>query len=48
MPVLEARYFEEEVVGPEMLDRLAEELFGAGLVPQDVLHAELAQELCDG
>ncbi len=45
VPVLEARYFEAEVVGPEMLDRLAEEIFGAGLVPQDVLHAELAQEL---
>jgi arsenite-transporting ATPase len=45
IPVLCARYFEEEVVGPGMLDRLAEELFGAGVAPEDVLHAELAQEL---
>jgi len=45
VPVLEARYFEEEVLGATMLDRLAEELFGERLVPQDVLHSELAQEL---
>jgi arsenite/tail-anchored protein-transporting ATPase len=44
VPVLEARYFEEEVVGAAMLDRLAGELFDERL-PQDVLHAELAQEL---
>ena len=30
---------------PAMLDRLAAELFADGLAPQEVLHAELAQEL---
>jgi arsenite-transporting ATPase len=45
VPVLEARYFEEEVVGATMLDRLAEELFGDELLPQEVLHTELTQEL---
>ncbi len=50
VPVLTARYFEEEVIGPRMLDRLAAELFGepgaAGATPAaDVLHNELAQEL---
>jgi arsenite-transporting ATPase len=44
VPVLTARYFEEEVVGPAMLDRLGEELF-AGLAPERVLHSELTQEL---
>jgi arsenite-transporting ATPase len=44
VPVLEARYFEEEVIGPEMLDRLGAELF-AGVAPESVLHSELAQEL---
>jgi arsenite/tail-anchored protein-transporting ATPase len=44
VPVLSARYFEEEVVGARMLDRLAEELF-ADLAPQDLLHSELAHEL---
>jgi arsenite/tail-anchored protein-transporting ATPase len=44
VPVLRARYFEEEVIGSAMLDRLGEELFrerpAAG-----VLHTELAHEL---
>ena len=44
LPVLTARYFSEEVVGPEMLDRLGEELF-AGRVPHQVLHSELVQLL---
>jgi arsenite-transporting ATPase len=44
VPVLTARYFEREVVGGDMLDRLAEEVFD-GSDPAAVLHAELAQEL---
>ena len=44
VPVLRARYFESEVVGAEMLDRLAAELFGER-APQDVLHTELAHRL---
>ena len=50
VPVLRARYFDEEVVGARMLDRLADELFGEagapeGLSPAEVLHTELAHEL---
>jgi arsenite/tail-anchored protein-transporting ATPase len=44
VPVLCAPYFEQEVVGPEMLDRLAAELF-AEADPAAVLHDTLAQEL---
>jgi arsenite-transporting ATPase len=44
VPVLTARYFEEEVVGARMLDRLAGELF-ADRAPEELLHAELAHEL---
>jgi arsenite-transporting ATPase len=44
VPVLQARYFDAEVIGPEMLDRLAGELFGER-APQDVLHSELAHRL---
>jgi len=44
VPVLHAPYFEEEVVGPEMLDRLGGALF-EGIEPDAVLHATLAQEL---
>jgi arsenite/tail-anchored protein-transporting ATPase len=44
VPVLTARYFEQEVVGAEMLDRLAGELF-AERPPADVLHSELAHEV---
>jgi arsenite-transporting ATPase len=44
VPVLRAPFFEQEVVGPEMLDRLAAELF-AELDPSAVLHDALAQEL---
>jgi arsenite-transporting ATPase len=47
VPVLCAPYFEQEVVGAAMLDRLAEELFGgaSGLDPAAVLHDALAQEV---
>jgi arsenite-transporting ATPase len=44
VPVLCAPYFEQEVVGPEMLDRLAAELF-RDHDPAAVLHDELTQEL---
>jgi arsenite-transporting ATPase len=44
VPVLCAPYFEQEVVGPEMLDRLRGELF-ADADPAAVLHHALAQEL---
>jgi arsenite-transporting ATPase len=44
VPVLTAPYLEREVVGPEMLDRLAGEVFGAG-DPTAVLHSHIAQEL---
>jgi arsenite/tail-anchored protein-transporting ATPase len=44
VPVLCAPYFEQEVVGPAMLDRLAGELF-ADRDPAAVLHDALAQEL---
>ena len=48
VPVLQARYFEEEVVGARMLDRLGEELFAADGEHPDaaaVMHAELAQQI---
>jgi arsenite/tail-anchored protein-transporting ATPase len=44
VPVLTARYFEQEVIGPEMLDRLAGELF-AEHPAADLLHTELAHEV---
>jgi arsenite/tail-anchored protein-transporting ATPase len=44
VPVLTARYFDQEVMGGEMLDRLAGELF-ADHAPADVLHTELAQDV---
>ncbi|MGH3267015.1 MAG: ArsA family ATPase, partial [Trebonia sp.] len=44
VPVLCAPYFEQEVVGPGMLDRLCRELF-EGHDPAAVLHEALAQEL---
>jgi arsenite-transporting ATPase len=44
VPLLVARYFPEEVVGPRMLDRLGDELF-AGERPERVLHSELAQRI---
>jgi arsenite-transporting ATPase len=44
VPILTAPYFEQEVVGGAMLDRLAEAAFGDVAV-QDVLHEDLSQEL---
>jgi arsenite-transporting ATPase len=44
VPVLRAPYFETEVQGPEMLDRLAAALFG-DRDPAAVLHRRLAAEL---
>jgi arsenite/tail-anchored protein-transporting ATPase len=44
VPVLEARYFDEEVVGERMLDRLGDELF-AERAPEEMFHRELAHEL---
>ncbi len=44
VPVLHAPYFDREVVGPEMLDRLSEELFSEH-EPAAVLHDVLTQEL---
>ena len=44
VPVLTARYFDEEVVGARMLDRLADEVFGSEDAAV-VLHSELAQEI---
>src|SRR3954468_17879184 len=44
VPVLQAAYFEQEVLGPVMLDRLAADLFN-GHDPGAVLHDRLAQEL---
>ncbi len=44
VPVLRAPYFEEEVVGEAMLDRLGAALF-AGAEPAAVLHTSVSQEL---
>ena len=44
VPVLRAPYFEQEVLGGEMLDRLGGALF-AGADPAAVLHASLSQAL---
>jgi len=44
VPVLLAPYFDHEVAGPEMLDRLGDEIFAA-TDPAGVLHESLAQEL---
>jgi arsenite-transporting ATPase len=44
VPVLQAAYFEQEVLGAAMLDRLASDLFD-GRDPGAVLHDRLAQEL---
>jgi arsenite/tail-anchored protein-transporting ATPase len=44
VPILIAPYFQEEVVGPKMLDRLAGELFSDGEAGS-VLHEDLSQEL---
>jgi arsenite-transporting ATPase len=44
VPILTARWLPQEVVGSEMLDRLAAELF-AERGPGELLHDELSQEL---
>lgn len=44
VPVLRAAYFEQEVTGPQMLDRLGEELF-AGLDAHELLHDTIPHEL---
>jgi arsenite-transporting ATPase len=44
VPVLRAPYFEREVLGGEMLDRLGAALF-ADVAAADVLHASLSQTL---
>ncbi|MEA2254098.1 MAG: arsenite/tail-anchored protein-transporting ATPase [Solirubrobacteraceae bacterium] len=47
VPVLRAPYFEEEVVGPAMLDRLGDSVF-AEHDPAGLLHDHLTQELVVG
>jgi arsenite/tail-anchored protein-transporting ATPase len=47
VPVLTARYFDEEVVGTRMLDRLSDELF-TELDAAAVMHASLAHEIASG
>jgi len=44
IPVLKAPFFEQEVVGAEMLDRLAEAIFDE-MPPQAMLYEDLSQEL---
>ena len=44
VPVLRAPYFEREVLGAEMLDRLGDAVF-AGATPAAVLHDRVTQEL---
>jgi arsenite/tail-anchored protein-transporting ATPase len=44
VPILSAPYFEQEVMGAEMLDRLSGEIFGE-LEAGAILHEELSQEL---
>jgi len=45
VPVLLAPYFEAEVAGPVMLDRLADELYSEEHAPAAVLHESLSTEL---
>jgi len=47
VPVLTAPHFAEEVIGPEMLDRLGDELF-TGIDAAAVLHDRVTQELIVG
>jgi arsenite-transporting ATPase len=44
VPILQAPFFDQEVIGPQMLDRLGDELF-ADSDAGAVLHEDLAQEL---
>src|SRR5439155_13434391 len=43
-PILTAPYFEQEVIGPQMLDRLGDVLYGDD-DPSQVMFEELTQEL---
>ena len=45
LPILEAPFFDREVVGPEMLDLLAERLSSASATRPRCFHHELEQEL---
>ncbi len=45
VPVMRAPFFSSEVVGGEMLDRLASSLFIAGRHPWDVMHASISQSI---
>jgi arsenite-transporting ATPase len=45
VPILTAPFFEQEVIGPAMLDRLGDEVFSGVAEPAAVLHEELTQEL---
>ncbi|HEX8646246.1 MAG TPA: ArsA family ATPase [Thermoleophilaceae bacterium] len=45
VPMLTAPYMEQEVIGPEMLDRLGDELFGDGIDPGAILYEDMTQEL---
>jgi arsenite/tail-anchored protein-transporting ATPase len=44
VPILTAPYFEQEVMGAEMLDRLGDEVF-EGVAAEALLHDDLSQEL---
>jgi arsenite-transporting ATPase len=44
VPILTAPWLDQEVIGPVMLDRLADEVFGE-IDPAEILHRELSQEL---
>ncbi len=46
VPILTARYFREEVIGAEMLDRLGAELFAEDAA-EVVMHSELAHEISE-
>ena len=46
VPILTARYFDEEVIGERMLDRLGDELFD-GCEPAAVMHSELAHRIAE-
>lgn len=46
VPILRAPFFEQEVIGPEMLDRLGDEVF-ADFDPAAVLHSDLAMRLVE-
>src|SRR3954470_5605692 len=45
VPVLRAPYFDREVLGAEMLDRLGGELFADGVAPAGVLYGTVSRQL---